>query len=329
MSFKNYVSPGRPRIPLREIPCSECGTPYGQTAAEMRKSLTRCPACKKAVRITQNKLKKAPKPSIRGTLEIVLPGRRNGFFDSQKGDWYIRVRVRKRHTDEELKKDRIYLLVGASATPEQVSAAVTATCARLELNGSSSMSKEQRAAAWKRRKSVHAAARKWDRGRNKDLGILKRTVSRVIYKVVLPDPLADGKTRRFGSYQTRDEARKVRNAHYKQLETELLPCAFCGIKPTFRNSMLTHFSGACENRVQIPSAMRKLFQTKLWNLVFSEGKCPNAGKLTPDELHAMGYMKKGDSGRCYGRADVEWDFSLAKNYLRKLEIPDEEEIGFE
>lgn len=328
MAFKNYTGPGRPRIAIREISCSECGNPYGQTAAEIRKKLTRCPSCEKVVNLTKNKLKKAPKPGIRGTLEIVLPGRRNGFYDSQKGDWYIRVRVRKRNSDEELKKDRIYLSVGATATPEQVSAAVTATCARLEMSGMSSMSKEQRAAAWKRRKSVHATARKWNRGRDKDLGILKRTVSRVIYKVVLPDPLVDGNTRRFGSYPTRDEARKVRNEHYKQLENELVPCALCGVKPTFRNSMLTHFSGACKNRVQIPSAMRKLFQAKLWNLVFSEGKWVNAGKLTGDELYAAGYMKRGTSGRCYGRSDVEWDFSLAKNYLRKLEAPDDE-VGFE
>lgn len=316
--------PGRPRVAVREIPCSECGTPFGQTASEMRKSETRCPACDKAYRLSRKRATSSKHPS-RGTLEIVLPGRRNGFLDPKKGEWYMRVRVRKRNSDEPLKKDRIYLGLTADATPEQVAAAVTSTCARLEMSiGASSRTREQRIKARKRKHSIVGNILKWDRGRDKNHGIQKRTVSRVVYKVVLPDPLVDGRTRRFGSYPTWSEARAVRTARYKELEQEIVPCAVCGIRPVFKKAMLTHFTGGCANRVQFPSAMRKLYQTKLWNLVFSEGKYPNAEKMLPDDLHAMGYMKKGPSGRCYGRSDVEFDLSLAKNYAVS-----EEEIGFE
>lgn len=324
------AGPGRKRVPVRQIPCSECGAVFGQTANELERGDTQCPPCDRVHRESRNARRKKTKPAQRGTLEIVLPGIRNGFYDPKKEDWYMRVRVRKRKSDEPLKADRIYFNLGKHVTPEQVGAAVTATCARLEMSiGAVSVPQEIRAKRWEKKKVIIKRARSWSQGRDKDHGIEKRTVKRVIYKVALPDPLVDKKRRLFGSYDTRAEARVVRRQHYLELEKQLVPCAVCGKMPHFKGALLTHFTGECQNRVQFPKCMRKLFQTKLWNLVLSEGKYPNAEKLTGDDLYAMGYMKMGPKGNCFGRVDVEYDFTLAKTYLRNLPPIEEEEIGFE
>lgn len=317
----------RPTIIVREIPCSSCGKTFGQTAAQKATKITSCWPCRKAYIESRNPLKKpAAKRREKSHLEVVLPHRLTPHFDKKKGDWYMHVRVRKSRSGEPLVKDRIYLGVGTDATPGQVNAAYTATYARLELTGASKLPVEKIRKKQNRVYEIRRSARSLKSGRDRDLGVVRVKVTMVMYKVYLPDPKVDGKRLCFGRFSTRQEAREVRTANYKILQTQFVPCAVCGRMPVKLNKHLTHFSSDCPNKVQLPAGVRPLFQTKLWNLVFSEGQMKNAGKLTHEELCNMGFMHRPVKSKRYlARKEVEFDFSLAKNYARQ---PDEE-VGFE
>ena len=263
-------------------------------------------------------------------MEVVLPRTPTPHYCKKIDQWYMKVRVRARNSDEPLRGDRVLLNLGAEATPAQVNAAFKAAYARMQLQGVSKDSSEKIRKKRKRIEGIIGVIKSWKFGRDRDLGIHRAVIERVVFKVHLPDPKIDRKKHYLGRYYTRAEARKVRDAAYKQFQEELVPCAVCGVMPTKRRGIVTHFSVSCPNKVQLPSGVRPLLQAKLWNVVYSEGKVPNVGKLTPEDLYCAGYMYKARAGiRCYAREDVAFDFSLAKNYLKTPQPIEEEEVGFE
>lgn len=320
------------RIAVREIPCDACGNMFGQTAFEKSRNRKVCPACNVVHRAARNPLKKIKKTGPRTFLEIVLPRALNPRFDKRKGEWYMKVRVRKRGSDEPYLRDKIYLGVkGANANSDQVNAAFTATYARMEMNGASRFTAEAIKKKRKRIKTIVGDRKSWRQGKDRDLGVTRHVIQKVVFAVHLPDPKEDGKKHYFGRFENRAEARKARDAEYRKLKHEHVPCAVCGRMPAVRRGIVTHFAVDCPNQVQMPQGVRPLLQAKLWNLVFSTGEVKGAGKLTQEDLYYMGYMYKSAKGfRYYARNNVEFDFSLAKNYVRKRKsVVAEEEIGFE
>ena len=318
------------RVPIREIPCSQCGTPFGQTQYEKDRKMERCPSCKKLYRAIKNPKQPATKMPKRGRVfEIVLPRSRTPHFDQKKNEWYMKVRTRKRGSNEKLEYDRIYLKVDGSATPGQVEEAFTRRYVSLQMDGYSHKPIE---AIKKHRKRIKNIRKDWwsmTAGRDRDMGLTKMRVTRIMYRVRLPDPLVDKKQVFVGRYYTRTEAREAREKAYDELKTRLVPCKVCGRMPVWLKGRLTHISSECENQVQMPIQIRQLFQSKLWNLIYSSGEKKNVGKLTKQDLCEEGFMfREVGSHRFYARTDVACDFSLAKRYARKLD-DEEEECTFE
>ncbi len=310
----------KPRKVVRDIPCDTCGRTFGQTGFEFSRKLSVCPQCKKTHIQARNPNKPIKKRGPRNPLEVVLPQTLKAVLDPHKQEWYMKVRVRKKGTTEDLKYDKVFLGLGADAPPEQVERVFKSAYARMELNGASKYPAEMVKKKRKRIRTIRNDLRSWRQGLDRDLGVLKLTIKKVIYKVHLPDPKVDGVKHYVGRFDTRKEAREARNAKYRELRKEIVPCAVCGMMPNPRAGQITHFSATCPNRVQLPQGVRALFQVKLWNLVFSEGKVPDAGKLTHEDLYYMGFMKKSPKGfRYYGRTEVEFNFSLAKNFVKKRE----------
>lgn len=331
----------KPRIVIRDIPCSCCGRLYGQTAYEIRRSITTGPQCKRAYTESRNPRKVIKRTGQKKRLEVVLPQTLTPCYDKKLDQWYMKVRVRKKNSDEPLVKDRLLLGIGANATFDQVNVAFKATYARMQLQGSSKDPIEVVKRKRKRINNIVTGVKSWERGRDKDLGISRGVIEKVIYKVHLPDPKIDGKKHYLGRYSTRAEARKVRNEAYKKFQENLMPCAVCGVMPSKRRGIVTHFAANCPNKVQLPTGVRPLLQAKLWNIVYSEGNVPDVGKLTQEDLYCAGYMHKAARGfRYFAREDVGFNFSLAKNYLKDRPAPwvrpdrskplfEDEDIGFE
>jgi len=304
----------REKVP---VVCVCCGDVYFRSP--ISKNPKRCLPCNKAwLALNPPKRRKPMKPVMRGHLETVLPVAGKPHFDKKKGDWYMAVKVRKRGSDEPLVKDRIYLRIGAEATPEQAREAFTTTYARMELGGASSRPVEVRKKLARKKKVKRDDARSWRKGRDKNLGIMKIRVSRVMFRSHLPDPKVDKKKIYVGRYETLEEARAARKVKYKELQWQFVPCAVCGELPMVSNMRVMHISRLCRNRVQLPYGVRPLYQTKLWNLIFSKGTVSHAGRIGGEDLHRMGYLFLNKMTGNYGpRADVEFDFSLAAGYALK------------
>lgn len=317
---------GRPRIPIREIPCKECGNVFGQTANEKRKMHSTCPACTSITR--------KPTPDKPGRpknyLEVVLPKSMTPHLDKKRGEWYMRVRVRKSRSGEPFKFDRVYLGVGADADKETVGAAFSASYARQEMAGALRCTPEQTKKKQKRIYSIRHDIADWKQGRDKDLGLKRIIVRKAVYTVHLPDPMIDGKKHYLGQFPTRTEARIKRDEFYREIKHKHVPCAVCGRLPAAKQGFLSHLTADCPNRVRIPQHIRPLFQAKLWNLRFSTGEDQNTERLTHEDLYYMGYMYKAARGfRYFTRNDVEYDFSLAAKYAKERPPVVEEDTMFE
>lgn len=263
-------------------------------------------------------------------LEIVLPKKPDARLDKKRGEYYLRVRTRKRNSKEDLAADRVWLGVQKGATPDEISAALTSSVASLQMKGATHRRRETIVRKQKKRLSIlRSTKNSWTDGRDKDLGIARTVVKRVIFKVHLPDPLNDGKKIPLGSFSTRKEAREVRNRKYRELREQVLPCALCGVPAANHAGRLTHFSGQCPNQISLPRCIRPLYQVILWNNVFSKGGGP-WGKLTGEDLCYMGMTYLGPRGKnYYGRTEVEFDTRLAKNYVKERPPVEEDEVGFE
>lgn len=308
---------GIPRIPVRHIPCAQCGTEFGQTAYELRVKTNNCPACMAAFRKSRNL--KAPRKTFEVTrhLEILLPKRPFAYYWKKKGQYYLRVEVRKKGSNEEFKYDRIWLGVGKEVEKPKVQAALLAAYARLQMQGV-----KTRGAEGKPKPLIQLR-----RAHDRNMGIRTLWVRKKIYKVYLPNPLVDKERIFVGKYSSLLEAREARGNKYREIKYTHIPCAVCGMMPQVNSGALTHFSSACPNRVQMPDGVRPLLQSKLWNLIYSTGEQKNVGKLVSEQLAQAGFLWKSvRQGKYIARTDVEWDFSLAKSYAVK---PEEEEIGFE
>ena len=315
---------GKPRIPVQEIPCADCGGIFGRTAFEMRRNRRSCPECHSKHNSAQTKTPKKRPP--RSLYEIVLPKTKTPHWDKQRGEWYMRVRTRKRNSGEELVMEKVWL--GVTDPDGDPLTAFTAAYARLQMKGASCNPVEAILKKAKKIGSIRRDAWDWGQGRDKNLGIERTVVKKICYKVYLPDPVIDKKRHYVGRFETRAEARAARDKKYKELQSILQPCALCGMLPSIRRGHLTHFSTDCTNDVQMPMGVRGLLQAKLWNLVFRHGKTP-AGKLTKEDLCDMGYFYKPVKGfRYYARDNVSLDFSLAANY-RKTPAVKEEDPTFE
>lgn len=325
----------RPRIPIREIPCSHCGTVFGQTQYEKERNTTSCPPCRMLVDRSRERGHVPKDPKNTHFLEIVLPKTMTPHFDKVRQDWYMKVRTRRRRSGEPLVVDRVHLGVGKDADPETVQAAFNAAWARMEMSGMSKYPAETLKKKWTKVKRSRADDRSWKQGKDRDLGVSRHIVKSVVFKAYLYDPLVDGKKHYVGKFNTRVEARRARDAKYKELQRQIVPCACCGALPVWKNSHISHFSSTCPNRVQMPIGVRPLYQAKLWNLRYSTGEIKDAGKLSLVDLYCAGFFYKPVRGINYkARTVVEFDFSLAKNYLRKRPVekpvePSDDEIGFE
>lgn len=313
--FKN-PGRGRPRETVREIPCQSCQKMFGQTQHEMDRKVHICPECASKER----KLRKPKRLSdqvfrANHRLEVVLLA--GAKLDRKRDEWYVGARVRRRHSDEEFKPDKIYLGLPGDAPRDQVERAYTSTCARLQLEGARTKSGVK---AIKAKRGTEKHWTPWNKGKMcRDVGVSRVKVVR--FRVRLPDPLKDGETRLIGTFDSLSEARKRRNAAYFELAEELLPCACCGVKPTWRGGMLAHVSSLCRNDLRFPQGITRLIQAKLWNQVFASGTKQGTGKITKEWLAERGYLFF--NGKNYlRRADVELHLSAASQYATVQESDD-------
>lgn len=310
---------GRLRVAVREIPCESCHSLFGQTAHEKARKINVCPECARTHRSMRVNKPRKQKDIVRTNhilgLEVVLPKTRKPHLCRHRNEWYMKVRTRKRNTDEKLQYDRIWLGVFADADTEKVQSAFTAAFARLQGEGASDKPREHIKAHRKLVANKKHQHNSWEQGAKfRGIGITRVIVKKVMYTVHLPDPLMDGKVRYIGRFETKPEARKARKEAYKEMVAEYRPCAVCGKLPMNRRGMLTHISNSCDNVVQFPAGVRPLLQTKMWNLLYSQGTNP-PGKLTCRDLAEKGFMFKHYKGKnYYVRNDVEKDFSLAGKY---------------
>jgi hypothetical protein len=310
---------GRVRHAVREIPCTTCGQSFGQTAHELKRNIQTCGPCQ----LERRKVFNPRKTRIRKShIEILLPKAGKPFFVQSKGEWAMRVRVRKSRSKEEFKQDHIYLGCGPAADPETVSAAYTAAYARLEMQGHSTKPRKKS----KKERTKQCDARSWKQGLDRNLGILKVVVKSLFYSCHLPDPYVDGKRHYVGRFKTMKEARKARFKMYNDLCHQYVPCAVCKRTPVYDKGMLTHIAHDCPNVIQLPQGMKPLYQAKLWNLVYSKGEGEPAGKLSLEDMYHMGYFRKMPKGECYkARQNVEFRLSLAKQFV----VPRDDEAMFE
>jgi len=292
------------------VTCTQCNKVFFRS--KKSHSAKRCKDCSK-VRPTGDVVPR------KLNIETVLPKKASARFCKIRSDWYMNVRTRKRGSGEELKRDKVYLWVGADATPEQVQVAYAATYARLGMQGASTkpdLGKQGR----KKLKALSHEKRDWEDGPDRGLGITRMRVYRVMFAVHLADPKTDGKKVYVGRFSTLEEARAERKKKYRELQWQLVPCAVCGELPSVSNHRVVHLSSTCPNRVQMPYKVRPLFQTKLWNFQFSTGKIPHAGRLSLEDLHQMGFLwKKVTTGEYGAIPTVEFD-TRSRKPIRKDEV---------
>lgn len=318
--------PKQPSIHTERVPatCKLCSKVFMKV--KKRKCALRCPDCEKVFQSLKpsKPLGRLPNPGKRH-IETVLPKGSRSHFDKVRGDWYMPVRTRKRRSGDKFDKDRIYLHVGADATPEQVSAAFTAAYARLELQGCSTKPETGKEAA--KRKLLRNDKKCWMHGDDRNLGISKLRVSRVMFAVHLYDPKIEGKKICVGRYPTVMEARKARKKKYEEIQWQLVPCKLCGELPIISNFRIAHIHPNCPNRVQFPTGVRPLYQTKLWNCQFSSGKRTYAGRLSREDLHQMGFLSLNKlTGEYRAIPKVEHDTRLCSQHAPK---PQKDEVFFE
>ena len=255
--------------------------------------------------------------------DIVLPKQFRPFWDKKKSEWTMRVRLRGK-TEKKYTLQRIYLGLGADASMEQIRAAYDEAKVRLTELGAGTKTYIQKKRKIDKGRYKTKFGRESSRDRNYGIKKIRPTV--VKFLAHIPDPLVDGKKIACGGrFETLKEAREARNAKYREVRFTRVVCAICGAEPKIRPpDMLTHMEENCPNKVQLPSGVRPLLQSKLWNLIFSKGG--GAGRLTKEDLHNMGFFYRPPlGGRLFPRLDVEFDFSLAKNYVRNPE-PEEPEF---
>lgn len=313
------------RIPVDSVECRDCGEEFGRTEAERKRNSKQCPGCRRVTRalrpgrvnVKPNKLS-----LMHNLFEVVLPRSQRSYYDKKKDEWYMLIRTRKKRTDEPLVRDRVYLEIkGADADPVKVKHAFDTAYVRLQLQGASRYPREVNIKKLSRKHSRLKHKKSLPKGSDRDLGITRVIVKSARFRATLADPMEDKKRHYLGSrFMTRNDAREARDKLYHEIKLNVVPCAVCGVLPVYRQGFLTHMSSQCPNRVQLPSGVRTLYQSKLWNLIFSKGDHA-PGRMTQYDLARMGFMYHTRTGyRLYFRADVGFDFSLAENYAKTVKI---------